>query len=396
MSATRSGAFRWTLLVVLTAAFTLSFLARMVWAPLIGDAASDLGFQPADAGVFMSLFYVGYMITQLPGGMLADRFGVKAVLSISVLVTGVFSLLLAVVDSWGLALFLRFIAGLGSGAIVSSSTRSIAREFPPERRSTALGVFFVATTAGLLLANSIAPKALEVGTWRTAFVWVGVATTLLSVVIYLIVPPEERALDGPGPLDGLASVIRSRGIVLMLLVGFCYIAVSISVATWANHSMSTMGISVTTAAQIMMRYSIAGIVATVLSGWLVDTFRINRRWYVISCFAAIAVMTLVFSAQTSVVGLSIAAVIYGFVTYLPNAHLTTLMLERARSEFPGTAMGVSNVVWQSGAVVAPAVSGWLFAATNNFSTVWAFLAALCVVGLAPLFFLRPTTVSQVA
>ncbi|NLN97679.1 MAG: ACS family MFS transporter [Eubacteriaceae bacterium] len=93
MKSDKKSASRWIVLFLLSAAFMGSFAARMIWSPFIASASAELGISAAQAGLFISMFYIGYMITQLPGGILADRLGVKFVLSISVLVTGLFTFL---------------------------------------------------------------------------------------------------------------------------------------------------------------------------------------------------------------------------------------------------------------------------------------------------------------
>lgn len=52
-------------------------------------------------GLILSAFYWGYVITHLPGGMLAERFGGKYTLSLGILSTAIFTLLTPVCIEWG-------------------------------------------------------------------------------------------------------------------------------------------------------------------------------------------------------------------------------------------------------------------------------------------------------
>ena len=88
-AAKESSGFRWFMLFILLASFTVTFMTRFIWSPLIPTMSKEFGLSATEAGAYMSAFYTGYLITQIPGCMLADRFGVKFVMSISLLIGGV-------------------------------------------------------------------------------------------------------------------------------------------------------------------------------------------------------------------------------------------------------------------------------------------------------------------
>ncbi|NTW72219.1 MAG: MFS transporter [Eubacteriaceae bacterium] len=392
----KSNSVKWILLILLTAAFMGSFAARMLWSPFISLASADLGIDATQAGLFMSMFYIGYMITQLPGGILADRYGVKYVLSISVFVTGLFTLLLSQVHTLQIGLLFRVIAGLGSGTIVACASRVVAGSFKPEQRGTAMGIFFAATTMGIFFSNLIAPIALQVGTWRTSFIWMGTGIIVVSVLIFILIKKEPRKDTNEKMFSGLLAVVKSRNVLIMAFVGFTYIWLVLAVATWANRYMASIGIDPSAASGVMRWYGLAGIAASLLSGWVVDTFKLNRLYFMIATYASMIAMTFIFSAQTSSMGLAIAGAVYGFVSYLPTAHLSTLVIEYAGVQNAGTAVGGANFCWQLGAVISPALAGSIFESTGSFSTVWILLAAAPAVGILSLFVLKAINIKKVS
>ena len=100
------------------------------------------------------------------------------------------------------------------------------------------------------------------------------------------------------------------------------------------------------------------------------------------------ITTFVFSVQTTILGLSIVAAVYGFVSYLPNSNLTSLVITYAGDKYAATAVGGTNFIWQFGAVLSPTIAGAVFGSTGSFSAVWIVLIALPVLGILGLFLLR--------
>ena len=90
---------KWLMLFLMCCSFAGTFITRFVWTPLYATVSEDLGLTAVQAGAFMSAFFVGYVITQIPGGYLADRIGVKWVLSAGILLSGVASSGMAYITS---------------------------------------------------------------------------------------------------------------------------------------------------------------------------------------------------------------------------------------------------------------------------------------------------------
>ncbi|NLN97680.1 MAG: MFS transporter [Eubacteriaceae bacterium] len=279
-------------------------------------------------------------------------------------------------------------AGLGSGTIVACSSRVIASQFEPQRRGTAMGIFFSATMAGLLLSNKLAPIALEIGSWRKGFVWLGMGLMFLSVLLFLFIQKEPRKETNETIFGGVTTVFKVKNVVIMAFVGFTYIWLVLAFATWANRYMGSIGIEVADASSVMSWYSISALVGTFLGGWAVDAFKLNRRYFVVVMFILMVVTTFVFAKQTTVMGLSLVAALYGFVSYLPNSNLTTLVVYYAGDQYAGTAVGGINFIWQFGAVLSPTIAGAVFEFTGSFNSVWIMLVALPLLGIVSLFSLR--------
>ncbi|XP_050591921.1 putative inorganic phosphate cotransporter [Bombus affinis] len=109
-------------------------------------------------GIILSSFYVGYVITHLPGGMLSEKFGGKYSLGLGILATGVFTLITPLVVEYGEAIGLiivRVLMGLCEGTTFPALNAMLAQWTPPEERSMIGSLVFAGAQLGTVFANSL-------------------------------------------------------------------------------------------------------------------------------------------------------------------------------------------------------------------------------------------------
>src|SRR5678816_2176861 len=75
---------RYSVLGIMVAAYHICYIDRMVMASAIPFIATDLELSPLEMGQLLSAFFLGYALMQIPGGLLADRFGARVVLTTTI------------------------------------------------------------------------------------------------------------------------------------------------------------------------------------------------------------------------------------------------------------------------------------------------------------------------
>ncbi|MDD2562463.1 MAG: MFS transporter, partial [Eubacteriales bacterium] len=131
---------KWLALLAVTAAFTYTFLGRYIYSSLMNAVSGEFALNTAQAGMYMSAFFLGYIITQVPGGILADRVGPKLLLVISTAIGGLSSVLMSTIPGFGAGLVFRLLSGIAGGFVFSCSSKVISGVFEPGERSVALGI----------------------------------------------------------------------------------------------------------------------------------------------------------------------------------------------------------------------------------------------------------------
>ena len=380
--------YRWVIMALVFASFVLTFLARFAWPPLIPVVVPVLKMNMSQAGAYMTAFYMGYVITQVPAGMLADRFGVRTILGVSLVIEGISTWAMGSITSFDMGFTLRVVTGLGAGAIMASCARALMEWFPPQERGTAFGLLLAAPSGGLLAANYIVPTLNAAFSWQGAFHGIGIATVILGILIYCLVKTSDEPKGEKSFFGGFTVFFSNRNIVLVAIAGFCLMWMELGVATWANAYIKKLGFSVKEAGLVLIWYSVGGVIAPVISGWLSDRLG-NRKNIVLLAYAISAPLTIYFGAQTTLSMLNIAGFIYGFCSYAANPHLSLMVSEFAGKEWAATANGITNLIFQLASMIGPLVLGGVIDLTGTFNAVWYMMAVGPIVGILVLLPLRP-------
>lgn len=365
--------YRWVVLFLTVVCFIATFLVRFAWSPLIPLAAPDLGMNMSEAGAYMSAFFLGYVITQVPAGVLSDRFGVRLLLAGSLVVEGLATIALSWATSYEVGLALRVVTGLAAGVDYAACSRAIVEWFPQREHGRAFGLMLASPPTGLLLANWIAPILSASLGWRGAFLVIGVATLIIGVFLYLLLRSTGGADRPQSMLAGLRTTVTNRQVMLIAVVGFCLLWLQTGVATWANTFMKGYGLSLSATGQVMVLFSVGGILASIASGFLSD--RLGRRSIIVLVsYAVLVPITVLFGFQSDFTSFALVGFVMGFVAYLGNPQFSALVAAAAGKELAATANGVSNLVFQTASILGPWIIGFSIDATGGFQLLWWLLA----------------------
>lgn len=373
--------YRWVILALCAACFLFTFITRFTWPPLIPVVVPVLGMKMSQAGAFMSAFYIGYVITQIPAGVLADRFGVRLILAGSLILEGISTSALGYISTYEMGFNLRILSGLGAGAVFASCSRALMEWFPENERGRAFGVFLAAPSGGILMTNLMVPPLNQALGWNGAFQAVGSLTIIAGVMVFLFMRSAEEIKGGDKSLlSGLKIFFSGRNLILTALAGFCLMWLELGMATWANAYIKKLGFSVTAAGQVMVFYGIGGVLAPLVSGFVSDLTG-QRKWLIITAYLAVIPLTVIFGYQKGLTMLSVLGFVLGFCSYVANPQLTVLISQFAGKEWAATANGVSNFMFQLASLISPWLIGMVIDVTGNFSWVWFIMAAGPLLGL---------------
>ncbi len=151
-------------------------LTRTAFAPVVAAGLIGMGIGSAGAGLF------------------ADRFGRRMAVVASVLVFGAATCAIGLAHGVAAIAALRFVAGIGIGGALPTST-TLTAEFTPQRhRTLAITATIVCVPLGGMLAGVFAGRVLPAFGWRPLFLAGGVLPIVLGVVLFVALPESPRFL----------------------------------------------------------------------------------------------------------------------------------------------------------------------------------------------------------
>merc|ERR550534_830784 len=124
-----------------------------------------------EQGWILGAFFFGYVVTQLPGGRLAEKYGGKRLYGGGILITSIFTLLTPLAATISLPLFVivRVIEGFGEGVTFPVMHALLAQWIPPNERSRMAGIVYSGAQAGTVLSLPISGFLCEAFGWPSVF-----------------------------------------------------------------------------------------------------------------------------------------------------------------------------------------------------------------------------------
>ena len=390
-------------LAAITLAFSFTFLSRYIWSPLMADVSGEFGINATQAGLYMSAFFAGYLVTQIPGGIMADRYQPKYILIACTVLGGAMTALMSRITSYEMGLVIRVITGISSGCVMAQCSKVVALTFAPQERASAMGVVLASPPFGITLAQSLGAPLNQAFGWRTTFVIVGAVAVGVVALLALFVKPVEKSVPAEktagaagkavaqtaaakpqaqaGMLEGLVGFFTNKQQLLLGISGLMFMFVSVGFATWTNKYAQSLGCTPVQGGMIITCYSIAGIIASCLSGGLAKKIHMSHRNFLMLTLTGMGVMTILFSMQRSYMGLLLVGIIYGAVSYLPSTHYTTSAMMLAGERFTATAASTQNLLFQMASLIMPIVVGRVIDATGNYSLIWYIFLGCSVIAV---------------
>ena len=198
---------------------TCAFATIYITQPVLPVLQAQFGVGASAASLTVSAVIVGMAATTLPIGVLVDRYPARSLMLTGACVTAAAGAICAATPSFAVLVAMRAVQGAFIPALTTCIAAWLARTLPARALNVAMGTYVSASVAGGLGGRLLAGWAFSPAHWRHAFVAVGAA---LFVVTLLVAPRlrESARAKVAGPSTPLARLVLRRPQMLAQVAAF--------------------------------------------------------------------------------------------------------------------------------------------------------------------------------
>ncbi len=342
-----------TLWLPYSCAYFVSFWLRNVNAILAPELTREFSLSASELGLLTSMYSLVFAASQLPGGMLLDRFGPRRVNSALLLVAVAGCGVMAASQSFAQVALGRALAGLGVLMCLMAAIKAFAQLFPSSRLPLTLSLLMMVGGLGGLVATAPVGWAIQFVSWRAVFTAAAVLTLGFAVFLYRIAPDsrssglsEASAESLHSLLAGFAPVFRSAAfwrinLMAMAMAGTFNGILSVWIGPWLS---DVGGYGRGELVGLVTVFALAVAAGFALYGAVADSL-VKRGWSPLRIFKChMGVLIAVFSLITLGGGSATLLWIIYFTVGTGGAIYATLMTRLFPAHLSGRANAAANML----------------------------------------------------
>ena len=191
----------------------ITYLDRVCFSTTAGVMSQDLGLSLEEIGLAGSCFVLGYVLFEIPGGWLADRFGARLMLTRIVIWWSAFTALTGIAWNLGSLVAIRFLFGCGEAGAFPGATSAIARWFPRNELARAQSIVMFGSRIGFAMTSWIVIALMTSYGWRAVY-WIFAVLGLVWAVgwsQWFRDTPEQHPSVGPTELAHIQEQRAASG-----------------------------------------------------------------------------------------------------------------------------------------------------------------------------------------
>ncbi|SOE87540.1 D-galactonate transporter [Burkholderia sp. YR290] len=379
---------------------------------------TDLGFSDAAYGLGAGLFYIGFVLFEIPSTLMLDRTGVRKTLLRIMVGWGLVTCVTSLIRTPAQFYIARVLLGCAEAGFLPGIVLYLSYWFPVQRRARITAAFFVAIPTSGILGSPVSgwilqnfSNAMGLHGWQWLFILEGLPSVLLGLLAWFALTDRpqgakwltarerdivigaleaEHRAKADRRHESLGSVLRDPRVWIISYVLFASFMVANTLTFWSPTIIHNSGIThVVNVGVLAAIPPLMGIIAMLLVGRHSD-HRMERRWHTVVpmlCAATGLALLPVFRNDPVLSIMLLSLVATGHYSSLP----TIYSLPSTYMAGGGAAGGIAAIttLGSIGGAIAPSLLGLIRTMTGSFSLGFQIYAGIVALGALTLLFFMP-------
>jgi sugar phosphate permease len=392
--------------------YLITYVDRVNIATAASEIRRELGLSNTELGIVFSAFGYPYLLCQIFGGWIGDRFGPRRTLFVCGLIWAGATILTGLAASLTMLFAVRVALGMGEGATFPVATRAMQSWTPTGRRGFAQGITHAFARFGNAVTPPIVAWLIAAVTWRGSFVTLG-CVSLLWVTAWVWYFRDQPALH-PGITPADLERLPNRGVVRQVerpripwrplaarmlpvtIVYFCYGWTLWLYLNWLpSFFLNAYQLDIARSAFFASAVFFAGVGGDLLGGEISDgilkrTGNVRRARLGVVVFgflcSFVSLLPIFMTRDLTLIALSLGAAF--FFAELVIGPMWAIPMDIA-PRYSGTASGMMNTGSALAAILSPIAFGKVADLTGDWRLPFAGSLSLLLVGAVLAFTMHP-------
>jgi ACS family hexuronate transporter-like MFS transporter len=391
--------YRWFIIFLLFAISAVNYIDRAAISYAIPMMQREFGLSPADTGIILGAFGIGYAATTLIGGFVVDRYGARVVLAVAAILWSLSIGATAFASGFAVLYAARVLLGVSEGPSFPALTGAVSHWLSPHERATALGYALLAVPLALAIGGPLCTELLGWLDWRLTFAALFILSIAWVPLWYFLFrdnPADSRfvnaaelayirtsdpsvsaaptAVPKSWPEPGvLKALLTNRTLLANTWAYFVYGYFLFFFMTWLpSYLERAYGLDLRTVGLFTVLPWLAAVVVLWLLGrWsdhlLKTTGRLRiARSYLIAGSQFVAALAVIPVALTNNLALAIAGITVAVAASMGTGAAYYAINVDIVPQRAATALGIMNFAFAIAGFLAPAITGWVLNLRGSF------------------------------
>ncbi|WP_341957979.1 MFS transporter [Pseudomonas sp. RC10] len=400
----------WRILPFLFICYVLCNIDRSNVAIAHLEFSAEIGLSAAQYGLGASLFFIGYILFEVPSNMMLERFGARFTLTRIMVLWGLVTAGFMLVQSVGGFYLARILLGIAEAGFLPGMILYLSYWFPASRRGRITSWFTLGIPVAGVIGSPLSSFLMVyfdgwhgLSGWKWMFIMEGGITVLLGVLAWVVLDDKpstskhlnsdekqtlidaiEREQTGPRETvvnHRLLTTLRSP---VTLALGFVYFAIVMSMVVlnyWApSFIKEAVGGTTSTIAMLSAGLYAVGALGMIVMGWLSDRYMQRRRFVAAALVAGALAYSVIASQWVSGFSSYSVLMLAAFFTYGAMPVFWSIPASVMSKQQAAIGIAAISALANVAGMIGPAIIGWSKSATGFYAAGIYLIAVTLLLG----------------